>query len=317
MNRIKDSLISIINQSYKIDLELVIVDNGSEDGTSDYCQLILNSAQVQFPWKIVNEKTPGLVNARKAGLKSSKYEWVLFCDDDNDLDIEFIALLHSILLQIPNDVGVIGSIGEACFEKEKPLWFDKYSSSFAVGPQKGMDPSADKLKFVYGACSVYRKTILFDLFNRGFQPLLIGRKGEETISGDDVEWCYLMQIAGLKILVDSRLKFIHRIPNARLQWDYYLRLKRGITLSAALLLSYSYFQKHPDASIRSFSLKFFRNHMKSRLLVWKYILLWKYRELNQEQELAFTILNARLESFQKYRKLSISHFEQLKNYFGT
>lgn len=317
MDRIKDSLISIINQSYKIDLELVIVDNGSVDGTSDYCQLILNTAQVQFPWKIVNEKIPGLVNARITGLKSSSYEWVLFCDDDNDLDVDFIALLHLILSQISNDVGVIGSLGKAFFEGEKPVWFDQYSSSFAVGPQKGMDPTGDNLNFVYGACSTYRKAILLDLFTRGFQPLLTGRKGEETISGDDVEWCYLMQIAGFKILVDSRLKFIHRIPNARLQWDYYLKLKRGITLSAALLLSYSYFQKHPDASKRSFSIKYFRTQIKSQLLVWKYTLLWKYRELNQEQKLAYTILNARLESFQKYRALSISHFEQLKNYFGT
>jgi glycosyltransferase involved in cell wall biosynthesis len=70
------------------DWELVVVDNGSSDGTpallKDY------AATAPFPVVLVHELTPGLGRARNAGLAQATGSIVAFTDDDCYVSVDFL-----------------------------------------------------------------------------------------------------------------------------------------------------------------------------------------------------------------------------------
>ncbi len=68
--------------------ELVIVDNGSTDGTADVVRRF--SESVAFPVIYTHEAVAGLSNARNAGVRVSKGRILIFTDDDCYVDSRFL-----------------------------------------------------------------------------------------------------------------------------------------------------------------------------------------------------------------------------------
>lgn len=62
--------------------QLILVDNGSTDGTADVARAAVPSVEV------VTESTPGKGTAMRAGARQAKREWLLFHDADLEYDIE-------------------------------------------------------------------------------------------------------------------------------------------------------------------------------------------------------------------------------------
>lgn len=315
-SRITSTLDSISKQQVSFPIELIVVDNASTDGTGKFCIEYLNVSFPVFDWKVITEPLSGLLFARIAGLNKARYDWVLFCDDDNVLFPDFLANCVRFLSQ-NSKLGVLGSQGIPEFLDSKPKWFDRYSSSYAVGPQLGIYNQQKRLSFVYGACSVYLKQPLITLFQSGFKPALADRTGGYLTSGGDVEWCALMQLLGYEVAYSANVKFYHQLPAARLTWEYYLRLKRGISGSAGLLYPYEFFIKNSFRSIFAFQIFYIIGSVKSWLLYLKYRIRWNGNSRSQEQQLAFTILEARMKALFHQRTAAVAHFRQLKNFFGT
>lgn len=315
--RLTKTLDSVCGQQTNYLWELIIIDNASTDGSGDFCIDYLTETLADRDWKIYTEEQQGLVYARKAGLKQASFDWVLFCDDDNHLFPDYVEKAMGFIRNTP-DIGVLGGEGIPVFEGDKPDWFDQYQSSFAVGPQlKGTSIPDSKLNYVYGAGSIFRKKPLLDLFDSGFQPALSGRSGKMLVSGDDVEWCWLMQMLGYKIGFQSDLKFYHLLPQSRLTWEYYLRLKEGISNGAGLLYSYRYFFQYPDHSLWQFQISYLIQLVKARLLFFKNSVKWESKPQLPSQKLALLILKSQMNSYSVNRQDSYNHFLQLKKYFGS
>lgn len=76
---LKKCLDSIQNQTYK-NLEVILIDDGSSDGTSNICDLYVNKDK---RFKVIHKENQGLSLARNSGLDVMSGEYVTFVDSDD------------------------------------------------------------------------------------------------------------------------------------------------------------------------------------------------------------------------------------------
>lgn len=228
-NVIKKTLIKIFNQRVpeEIPWEIIIVDNASTDDTSVIAQQIYDESSCLTPFKIVSEATAGLSAARKKGFEAARYEYIIFCDDDNWLEKDFVRIVYETMIN-DEKIGVLGGQSKAEVDIAPPKWFDEWKSSFAVGKQYETAGDITWTRgFVWGAAMVVRKSAWKKLDLIGFKSYLTDRKGKALSSGGDTEICYALRNEGYKIWYEPRLKFRHYISKDRLNWNYIRELFKG------------------------------------------------------------------------------------------
>lgn len=90
---LKQCVGSILGQSYK-DFELILVDDGSTDGSPQICDAFaLQDNRV----KVIHKQNGGLVSAWKKGLETSTGEYVCFVDGDDFIAEDYLLTLFSAL----------------------------------------------------------------------------------------------------------------------------------------------------------------------------------------------------------------------------
>ncbi len=78
LSNLKNAVNSVFKQTYK-EFQIVIIDDGSQDGTESYIKS-LNNPKIKYVW----QKNSGLPSvARNNGIKISDYEWICFLDSDD------------------------------------------------------------------------------------------------------------------------------------------------------------------------------------------------------------------------------------------
>ena len=185
-----------------------------------------------------------MIYAKEKGFESAKYNFVCFVDDDNWLCENYVNTAFEIMNSDVN-IAVLGGQGEAVCEIEKPKWLETYSHAFAVSKQADASGEITNEKnFVYGASCVIRKNYWEKIKSAGFESLTTGRKEKNITSGEDVEICLTMKMAGFKIWYDERLKFMHYIPKERLSLDYIKKYYKGNGKTYFYLNAYKYFIKN-------------------------------------------------------------------------
>lgn len=86
---------SILNQSFS-NLELILVNDGSTDRSSEICEeYTLKDKRIS----VINKTNGGLSSARNEGLKNTQGDFVTFIDSDDYLDLNTYQLFHEKLLQ--------------------------------------------------------------------------------------------------------------------------------------------------------------------------------------------------------------------------
>ncbi len=76
-SRIVESAIrSALSQTFK-DYEVIVVDDGSTDGTVEYLE------SLHLPIKIISKKNGGVASARNAGIKEAQGDYIAFLDSDD------------------------------------------------------------------------------------------------------------------------------------------------------------------------------------------------------------------------------------------
>lgn len=296
------------------DMELIIVDNASTDNTNTFCTEYLTQ-HATYPWKVVYEAKPGLIYARQKGIVESQYDILLFSDDDNYLDPSYVRIGEEIMNK-NSKIGALGGYGAPVFEGQKPDWFEKYHYSFAVGKQADKSGKiSSKSAEIYGAASFWRKSVLQMIEQKGIETVLTGRKGSQLVSGDDVEWCFLVQLAGYEIWYEQQLKFQHLMTAGRLTWPYYLKLKEGISAGSALLFPYRYLLHQTGKNSFLFSVQYWLKAGDS--VCRNYIFLLKYSLFSKisasQKELAHSILKSRMISYLNNYKRALNQFKKIKS----
>ena len=86
---------TLIKQTYG-NLEIILVDDGSTDGSSKLCDKIAKSDN---RIKVIHKENGGLSSARNAGLDAAQGEYISFIDSDDSIHLYF----YNVLLKVMNE----------------------------------------------------------------------------------------------------------------------------------------------------------------------------------------------------------------------
>lgn len=128
---------SIINQSYS-NIEIILVDDGSNDGSEDMCD---SYGQIDRRIKVIHKLNGGLSDARNVGLSQASGEYIGFVDSDDFVDANMYEELIGLSLQYDADL--------VCARYDYVGADSTYSLSMANGDIKCID-SKDFLYYLIG-----------------------------------------------------------------------------------------------------------------------------------------------------------------------
>lgn len=240
-SRIKPTLEHLITQQIQpgLNWELILVDNCCTDRTTQVAADLLSTTGKELNWRIVFQPVPGLSFARELGVSESKYDIVLFCDDDNHLNSDYLQRVWQHFKSKPG-LGVLGGYATAVYDCSPPDWWHDFSTWYATGPQASESSYLTKNKAcVYGAGSAYLKEGILKLNDAGFRSLLSDRKGKSLSSGGDIELGNALVLLGYDVYYDEELKLNHFIPEDRISFSYLSRLVRQGSSMLPVLYAYS------------------------------------------------------------------------------
>jgi glycosyltransferase involved in cell wall biosynthesis len=221
--------------------ELILVDNAS---TSP--QLLLSNFDISWNplGKILREDRLGLTWARIAGIQASQSNYLVFVDDDNVIDANYLENTIKIFQQNP-ELGAIGGKSLPEFEVKPELWVKQFWGCLAL-----RDLGEDVQTYRYGqvlhlekqhpvfapigagmalrksAAKLYVKSIL-----ENQSRLVFDRIGKSLQSGGDCDINLTLLDAGWAVGYFPQLKLTHLITANRLTKNYLARLNRASSRS--------------------------------------------------------------------------------------
>ncbi|MDB5688826.1 MAG: glycosyl transferase family 2, partial [Sphingomonas bacterium] len=119
---------SLVRQTFS-DLEIIVVDDGSTDGTSAAATA---RAAADARVRLIQQPNRGASAARNAGLAEARGEWIGFLDSDDWFDVEFLAKLLGLRDSAPNagilycDFALVDDAGRIQEEQHVPDLSDAF-----------------------------------------------------------------------------------------------------------------------------------------------------------------------------------------------
>lgn len=247
--RLLPTLTHLAKQKTSLLFEVIVVDNASKDETSFEAQRIWDTFNSNITFKVVKEPQSGLCNARNKGVKEAIYDYIVFCDDDNWLDENYIQFAYDFLSNNPT-YAAVGGLCEAVFEEDiiVPDWFVEFNDAYAVGIQ-GKEGDITHKRLLWGAGIAFRKSIYNQVININLPSLLSDRNGNELTSGGDNEICIRFIILGYKLYYTNNLKLKHFISSNRLTVDYRKKLLSGFESSNEIINKYMFYLNYDSGRI--------------------------------------------------------------------
>ncbi|WP_121809541.1 glycosyltransferase [Mucilaginibacter kameinonensis] len=296
--------------------EIWIVNNASSDNTA---QVAINEWQkyssAGIEYNVVDEPVPGLFNARRKGIDCARYEYLLFCDDDNWLNPSYLATAFEIMQANPK-IGVLGGCGEILPEEPVTMNETLLSQLNANGPQHW----AATDHWVYGAGMTIRKSIFMELAEHGWLQITTGRTGSNFLSGEDAEICFMFYLCGHQIVADDRLTFKHLIPVKRQSIKTIINMAFWLSYSYYFLYGYIAMINKEPVSLNDLSTRLLKSHSISLLRSVQAVViqaLKKRKRPTLEQRCTVLRHYGMVSSIIKNRKKVINHQQHIQQVLNS
>lgn len=212
--------------------EVILVDNGSRDGTVRVVSNFWSSVSPAYSAKVISEPRQGAAWARLRGYLMSAGEVIVFVDDDVSVAADAFAILVANTFKYPVAIGgggrVIGELEEGV---NWPSWMvDGLIVNLAIEPIAAITRSArNDASGQYLPVSAfvwYRRHALTRWSEFMMRPDAkpLGPAAQEMWRGDDQEMALLALKTGGGLLYEPSLVAYHRIATSRLNPDYFATL---------------------------------------------------------------------------------------------
>ena len=224
--------------------EVILVNNNSTDDTVEIAKQLWRSLGSKKNLSIISECTPGLSNARNAGVKAALFDIIVFCDDDNLLADNYLQRAYELVCNTaPSGYVIWGGRPIEYFDVDTaiPDWFEKEKENYVVGEQGIVSGDISNRGYVWGAGMVILKALYLKIINQQLPTLLNDRTGVVLSSGGDSEISLRMLIAGYKLYYDENLILKHYISKEKLTKEYNNELISGFRSANLLLNKYKIF----------------------------------------------------------------------------
>lgn len=252
--------------------ELLLIDNASKSPLAETWDLSWHPHG-----RHILENELGLSAARRRGMKEARGAVLIFVDDDNVLESNYL----SEALRIGNEWPHLGTWGSGAtlpeFE-EPPSEAAKQFFTYLALRETSLARWGNTMAMEttpWGAGMCVRRQVA-DRYCERYQQDVIqitDRKGGSLASGGDVEISHVSCELGFGTGVFPELKLIHLIPAARLSIEYLLRMVEG-AIASHYLITYKWSGQIPASP---FTARRILSIMKSVLL---------NRRLRRRQDLA-------------------------------
>jgi len=217
--------------------ELVIIDNASKQPLA---------TEIDLSWhpnsRIIREEKLGLTSARLRGIQDSYSDILIFVDDDNVLEPDYLETA----LQISKNYSYIGAWGGQIlplFEEPPAEWTKPYWEWLAIRTferDKWTNMTNTEI-YPCGAGLCVRRFVAVqycELVQSDSRRLGLDRKGDLLFGGGDLDLSFTACDMGLGIGMFTSLKLTHLIPPGRLQQDYLIRLAEANAYSNLILSTF-------------------------------------------------------------------------------
>lgn len=212
---------SVLSQAEEKRIEILIVDNGSTDRTAAVAAgFFASDPRVKF----FSEPRLGLSVARNRALHHATGEWVIFLDDDAEVEPGWLAAYENFFFRLPGErVAVAGGAVIHRYEVPPPPWV---SIEETWGPDR-----ESSFCFAYGQSpsecnSAYRRNATLRL--GGFDPHL-GHCGEVAGCREGVDLNIRLQDAGYEIwwLPGAGVRHLIHGDRLNLKWLMHAAFNEG------------------------------------------------------------------------------------------
>lgn len=200
--------------------ELLVIDNGSTDATSG----LLTQQKwrpVEVEVRVVREDKLGLSNARNRALKEARGEYLVFMDDDETPDPDWLYAYELAMAAYRPDA--LGGRIEVFFEDGvRPAWLQDELLGFLGKLDHGegrwlKGPSTP----IFGGNFAFKRDVFEHIGN--FDARL-GRLGTTNIGGEDTEIYRRLLTHGCRVRWVPEAVIHHRIQTPKLRRSYFLDL---------------------------------------------------------------------------------------------
>lgn len=199
---LKQCIESLRNQTYK-DLEIILVDDGSDDGCPRICD---QYAQIDSRIKVIHKENGGIDKARKAGISAATGYYVGYVDGDDWAEPEMYEKLVGFAEKYDVDTVESGMLDTASDRISKRIPF------FPEGKYKGEVFEKEIEPFMLYSGQFYRLGIMASLCNKLFKREIITKYQMMPEPSDNIvddTFCSIPAVAEAKSLYVSHECYYH------------------------------------------------------------------------------------------------------------